>query len=68
LDEETLMSGNGAFAKANEILSVERALVEAARLNDEAIAARTPTEAWEAARIAWSFAAYVEALVKVRGT
>jgi hypothetical protein len=60
------MSGNGAFAKANGILSVEDAIVEAARLNKVAIESRNPTEAWEAGRKAWSLAAYVDALVKVR--
>jgi hypothetical protein len=60
------MSGNGAFAKANGILSVEEAIVEAARLNRIAIESINPVEAWEAARVAWSLAAYVDALVKVK--
>jgi hypothetical protein len=62
------MSGNGAFAKANEILSVEEAIVTAANLLSGAIEARSPTDSWEAARVAWALSAYVDALVKVRGT
>lgn len=57
-----------AFNKANAILSIEEALVAAAKLNRHAIDTRTTIEAWEAARVAWSLAAYVDALVKVRGT
>jgi hypothetical protein len=47
-----------------QVLSPRQALLEAARLNREALmlmAAKRPTEAWEHARIAWSLSAYAEA-------
>jgi hypothetical protein len=75
------MSGNGAFSKANDILSVEEALVSAAHwlrgLEPKQLQGgnldgtwHTPPRAEQAhfADVARAYCAYVDALVKVRGT
>jgi hypothetical protein len=75
------MGGNGAFAKANEILSVEDAIVAAAHaanlveghlhprgdLTSESLRSHRMTAALLGQAVQ-GLAAYVDALVKVRGT